>query len=395
MAKVYLTEKKIKKVPITAQLQLISDDPKSGGEIGLHIEILPSGRRVFFWRRAKGRKQRRIAIGEFPSISLVRARELARELNVKLAKQELGKEDTTISLKNFWEIHYKPKALVKLAPTTQRNYGIAWEKLRPLHHLNLQEISRKAVAQLFSDIGETCPPMANTVRAVLSAILNRAIEWGYLDSCPALPKRFQEKKRERYLTKEEIDRMIAVLNRYDPLYGLYFMTCLYTGSRKMEVCRMRWDQIDLDAGCWIRVQKGDRLAPTSLCEDLIELLRNWKARQDNDPDSAGTAWVFQSPTRKNHHIVEPTKRWKEICKLAGIRGATIHTLRHTLGTWLAQDGGGTQLKIARQLGHSQISTTERYVHLSGKDTKPLVDSVTKKMTNSVRYTLPNLKKKAG
>ena len=44
---------------------------------------------------------------------------------------------------------------------------------------------------------------------------------------------------------------------------------------------------------------------------------------------------------------------------------TLHTLRHTSGSWLAMEG--VPLRAIRKLmGHRSITTTERYAHLSGK-----------------------------
>lgn len=49
------------------------------------------------------------------------------------------------------------------------------------------------------------------------------------------------------------------------------------------------------------------------------------------------------------------------CKRAGIIGVTPHTLRHTCGTWMAQQGVPLH-KIGEYLGHTDERTTKLYAH---------------------------------
>jgi len=78
-------------------------------------------------------------------------------------------------------------------------------------------------------------------------------------------------------------------------------------------------------------------------------------------------------------------RWRKICKLAGITGATIHTLRHTHATWMAL-GGASQQVIGKQLGHQQLSTTERYTHFSVLAVRDWVNDVTRRMRDRSKRT---------
>jgi len=175
--------------------------------------------------------------------------------------------------------------------------------------------------------------------------------------------------RVRYLDTDEVARLMDVLETYERYFALYFVAVLFTGSRKMEVCAMRWDQIQLDQGLWRRVQKGGRVAATVLSDELVSMLIEWKADQDADPGVQGTPWVFPAPKAKSGHLMEPCMRWRKICKLAGITGATIHTLRHTHAT-------------GKQLGHQQLSTTERYTHFSVLAVRDWVNDVTRRMRDS-------------
>ena len=51
-----------------------------------------------------------------------------------------------------------------------------------------------------------------------------------------------------------------------------------------------------------------------------------------------------------------------VCRLAGIEGATLHTLRHTFAS-IAGELGFTELTIRAMLGHASQNVTQDYVHI--------------------------------
>lgn len=59
---------------------------------------------------------------------------------------------------------------------------------------------------------------------------------------------------------------------------------------------------------------------------------------------------------------------------AGLEGVRLHDLRHTVGASGA-DAGLSMLEIQAILGHSQVSTTERYSHLSRSAAHRAADKV--------------------
>ena len=56
--------------------------------------------------------------------------------------------------------------------------------------------------------------------------------------------------------------------------------------------------------------------------------------------------------------------WKTIREKAGLPdGITNHSLRHSLGTMMAVQGAEAA-QIMAALGHSQMATTQRYIHIA-------------------------------
>src|SRR5262249_43143566 len=95
-------------------------------------------------------------------------------------------------------------------------------------------------------------------------------------------------------------------------------------------------------------------------------------RQAVDPDGPifqmgdGSSWL------PHKRVLQ--QQFAEIVRAAGLysddptTNVTIHTLRHTFGSWLAIEGIPLR-KIQYLLGHTSIKTTERYMHLSPAETR--------------------------
>ena len=66
-----------------------------------------------------------------------------------------------------------------------------------------------------------------------------------------------------------------------------------------------------------------------------------------------------------------TRGWLPAARRAGLPGVRIHDLRHAHASWLL--AGGADLKtVMERLGHTQIQTTQRYLHtLPGADEQAL------------------------
>jgi len=71
MQRHYLTTRFLNSLKPTTRTTTVSDEPSRGGEPGLKVRVLPSGRKVFTWRRAQGTDRLMRTLGEFPSMSVV------------------------------------------------------------------------------------------------------------------------------------------------------------------------------------------------------------------------------------------------------------------------------------------------------------------------------------
>jgi integrase len=144
----------------------------------------------------------------------------------------------------------------------------------------------------------------------------------------------KEEPRDRWLTKDEARRLRKAAMKTPHLYR-FVMLGLKTGSRSGVLFTLQWSWIDLEHGVMRRRAPGEadsktkRKPPVRLGKSFVRLLRLWR-RHDK-----GMQYVV-------HHRGVPVKTversWREACRAAEIEGASPHTLRHTVATWLAQAG---------------------------------------------------------
>ena len=99
---------------------------------------------------------------------------------------------------------------------------------------------------------------------------------------------------------------------------------------------------------------------------LIELLKQYRSEQLCQSITLGDRWknedwLFIQWDGSVMHPTTPTRQFTKFLKRHDIPHRKFHALRHTSATLLLSSG--TNIKtVASRLGHTQISTTNRYVH---------------------------------
>jgi len=170
----------------------------------------------------------------------------------------------------------------------------------------------------------------------------------------------QPKKLPVVLSQSEVIRLFDAVRSLKQRAIL--MTAYATGLRLAEVTHLQVSDIDSER-MMVRVRqgKGQKDRYVMLSPTLLEVLRlYWRAERP-------TTWLFPSKRRDqpiNHSVVQ------RACHQAGLdaglsKRATVRSLRHSFATHLLE--AGTNIRIIQTLlGHSSVSTTQRYTYVSNK-----------------------------
>jgi integrase len=372
---------------------------------GLGVRIYPSGARGFIlqYRNAAGRT-RKIALGRYGVLTVVKAREKATKLlgaildgrDPSQDKRESRRAKTVGELADLYLREgsvEKPNKKLSSWETDRSNID---RHIRPLLGARLARgLTQLDVARFQSDVaaGKTAKDektgprgraivkggkgIASRVLSVLSAMMTFGEGRGIVTSNPTKGvEPFRGRKTERFLTDTEVGILGEALVDMERDGSLPWVASaaiklpLLTGARRGEILALRWEEVDADRGC-LRLQdsktgaKVIRLAAAAL--SLLAAL----------PRS--TRWVLPAAKGSGHYVGLP-KHWdavraranaiafsraerrgrspKEIPSFDGIR---LHDLRHSFASFAVQSGGSLYL-VGKVLGHKQSRTTERYAH---------------------------------
>lgn len=131
---------------------------------------------------------------------------------------------------------------------------------------------------------------------------------------------------------------------------------LDTGARHSEISELEWDRVWFERNQILitRTKVGNQSAVP-----MTDRVRKILLRRLGDAENS--TYVFENKSRDGVRNYSPVA-FKAAVKRAGLTGITFHTLRHTSASRLAQAGVPLQ-DISCLLGHSNITTTQRYAHL--------------------------------
>ena len=260
-------------------------DVRDGLQRGLVLTVLPSGRKQWTLRYRFGGKHRRLVLGDYPELTLSRARDEAEEARNAVRKGQdpsAERRDAKAPPKDTVEglaADYLKKHARKFKRSAAEDERILNVYVLPhWRDRSVKELSRREVRALVENIAERgAPIMANRVLAVVRKMLNFAVDQEWIDANPAarVAKPSPEVSRDRVLSDDELRRLWRLLSRFpttaerpapgrkgakgsddDPIFpfsptiAALLKVRILTAQRGGEVGRMRWQDVDLDAGWW-------------------------------------------------------------------------------------------------------------------------------------------------
>jgi integrase/recombinase XerC len=206
--------------------------------------------------------------------------------------------------------------------------------------------------------------------SALRGLFRFACREGTLATNPAADVRSpkQPHRLPRHLRPGEIESLIEAASGDDPLSrrDRALLELLYaSGLRVGELTGLDWTDIDLEARTVRVLGKGgkERMVPFGkpAARALAAWLEAWEAVRQNASGADEAVFLnYRGGRLGSRSVRRILDRYVEAAALAA--GVHPHTLRHTFATHLLE-GGADLRTIQELLGHSSLSTTQRYTHV--------------------------------
>lgn len=332
---------------------------------GLYLEVTAKGSRYWRMKYRFGGKEKRLAFGVFPTVTLAEAREMRNQAKKVLAAGgdpgEVKKEEKAIqklstgntfeaiarewhkSKADRWSLRYRDEIIDTFEKDIFPYIGkrpIA--EIKPLELLEtLRRMEKRGALEKMRKVRQRCGEVYRY------AIITGRAEY---NPAPDLATALTPPKKQHFpfLTAEELPYFLKDLAGYTGSVITKTATkiILLTAVRTQELRFARWQDIDLEKGIWeipAEVMKMKRPHVVPLSKQVIELFNSLK------PLSGHYELVFIG--RNDHRKPISKESVNQVIELLGYKGRlTGHGFRHTMSTILHEKGYNSAW-IETQLAH--------------------------------------------
>jgi integrase len=331
----------------------------------LGLYVTPAGVKTFYAVVRAGGMTRQIPVGRFPDLSIPLARNKVTKTIAQVAATGINPVDlkrerkaSSITLIEVLDTYIREK---DLKPGTEKDYRRAInETFGDWLNRPLSSITEKVVLTQYQKRGKVSKARTDNAARVLRAVFNFAraryktgrgqsqFPLNPVDIVKDTKTRFRIERRQRVISQSDLPRWWNAVNELDsPIVRDYFLLLLLTGSRREELARLTWRDVNLaDRAFTLRDTKNRLDVTLPLPATLIGLLSE---RRSDDPDSL----VFQL-TPDSSGPFDPRKWITRIRKASGVEFSP-HDCRRTFIT------------IAESLDISAYTVKALVNHKTGND----------------------------
>ena len=267
------------------------------------------------------------------------------------------------------------KELNKIAVQFEEKVKKGTFKLVEITPLHLQKFIF-ALSEQKNDKGKTLS--ASTIKvyyAIVQSMFQFACKMGFLENNPSVTNNLELPKilpaHTDILDEKNIIVMLKCLENSPIMWRTLIHLALCTGCRRGELAALLWEKKQIQISKSLYYVKGEKniKAPKNntsnrvivIPDYMITMLKKYKV------------WQMEQTVHNIHHMLFTDKKgdyltpqyisiwFQNFLKRNGMSHIKFHALRHTSATILLANG--TNIKtVSSRLGHSNLSTTNRYVH---------------------------------
>jgi integrase/recombinase XerD len=245
------------------------------------------------------------------------------------------------------------------------------------HRKDIKDLTRQELRKWIADLSREGLSPQSVARAVSAArgffkflmldghIMNQPTE--DLDT----PQRFMH--LPRFLTEDEINRLLAApdIATEPGIRDRAILEMMYAaGLRVSELLSLKQTDLDVLSGLVVCHGKGSKQRRVPIGKSAIHWVQRYAAVQAGYGKPASPYFFSHRGKPLTRHFV-----WamiKRYAKQIGVEGISPHTLRHSFATHLLQRGADSR-SVQALLGHSDISTTQIYTHITDRHLRTAYD----------------------
>lgn len=318
-------------------------------------------------------------------------------MNIKIQNDKNSSALTLGDYLTDWIEYYAERK--NLAENTRRGYRVNINNhiIPEIGDVQLENLTPEHIDKLLSALASKglsgtsqLYVYATLRRALNSAQKRRLIKFNVVNLVEAPKKNNYE---ACFLTKKQMNKLKAELDRLEINYSIPFYILLYLGLRRGEMLGLKWSDINFDENV-VHIQRtatpqkgGYKLSPCKTAESrrfllLPDVLRDKLIHWQNTQKDYGVDSEFVLMQEKSKILSATTlnKHYYEILESAGLPKIRIHDLRHSWASLLAVSN--VPVKITSQmLGHSDIQTTLNiYTHSNIEMQKTAINTINNILT---------------
>lgn len=363
-----------------AKLRNLSEPGKHFDGGGLYLELTPAGGRYWRMKYRHAGKEKRLAFGVYPAVSLKEARDqatAARKLiqsgedpgAMRKAEKAKAAHEAVNTLKAVTEDWMKHQAS-RWEPSTLERIRAAFEAdifpplgSRPLASIKPGELMAAVKKIETRGAGEMAARVLQRVKAVYRwAVTHERIESNpMLDLVPSEILKPRAVQHRAAMDDRDLPDFLHKLDSYegDVQTVQALRLVLLTATRPGEVRGALWPEFDLDAALWIIPAERMKMRHehrVPLSAQAVDVLRVMQAMTREG------GLVFPSPSYRSKPLSENTLN-SALARMGFKGSATAHGFRALFST-VANECGWNPDVIERQLAHKERNKVRAAYHRS-------------------------------